>query len=64
MDLSRRRCLSFSAGAGAGTAMGTLVGLGANLIPPTGRAQELRIKGAKVTPSICPCCSVGCATLG
>jgi formate dehydrogenase major subunit len=34
-----------------------------NLGPVVARAQELRIKGAKTTPSLCPYCSVGCATL-
>jgi len=63
MDLSRRQFLQLSTGAGAGTAVGTLVGLGVNLTPATARAQHLRIQDAKVTPSICPYCSVGCATL-
>jgi formate dehydrogenase major subunit len=31
--------------------------------PVVARAQELRIKNAKVTPSVCPYCSVGCGTL-
>ena len=31
--------------------------------PSVARAQELRIKNAKVTPSVCPYCSVGCGTL-
>jgi formate dehydrogenase major subunit len=39
------------------------VGLGASLAPATARAQELRIKNAKATPSVCPYCSVGCATI-
>ena len=63
MDLSRRQFLQLSTGAGAGTAVGTLVGLGVNLTPATVRAQHLRIQDAKVTPSVCPYCSVGCATL-
>ena len=63
MDLSRRQFLQVSAGAGAGTAVGTLVGLGVNLTPATSRAQQLRIQNAKVTPSVCPYCSVGYATL-
>jgi formate dehydrogenase major subunit len=37
--------------------------VGADLGPATARAQELRIKEAKTTPSVCPYCSVGCATL-
>jgi formate dehydrogenase major subunit len=63
MDLSRRDFLRASTGAAAGTAIGGLVGLGATLGPATARAQELRIKDAKVVPSVCPYCSVGCATL-
>src|SRR5712691_4369063 len=63
MDLSRRQFLQLSTSAGAGTAVGTLVGLGVNLTPATTRAQYLRIQDAKVTPSVCPYCSVGCATL-
>src|SRR5258705_6967400 len=63
MDVSRRGFLKVSSAAAAGTALGGLVGLGANLAPTLARAQELRIKDAKATPSVCPYCSVGCATL-
>lgn len=63
MVLSRRDFLRASTGAGAGTALGSLVGLGANLAPAEARAQELRIRDAKATPSLCPYCSVGCATI-
>jgi formate dehydrogenase major subunit len=63
MDLSRREFLNFSAGALTGTAVGSLAGLGASLAPTLAQAQELRIKHAKATPSVCPYCSVGCATL-
>jgi formate dehydrogenase major subunit len=52
-----------SSGVAGGTALGGLAGLGANLAPTLARAQELRIKDAKTTPSVCPYCSVGCATL-
>jgi formate dehydrogenase major subunit len=63
-QLSRREFLqASSAGLGAGTALGSLLGLGASLVPATARAQELRIKSAKATPSVCPYCSVGCATI-
>jgi formate dehydrogenase major subunit len=63
-QLSRREFLqASSAGIGAGTALGSLLGLGASLVPATARAQELRIKEAKATPSVCPYCSVGCALL-
>jgi formate dehydrogenase major subunit len=64
MSLSRREFLRASAaGIGPGTALGSLVGLGASLAPATARAQQLRIKDAKATPSVCPYCSVGCATI-
>jgi formate dehydrogenase major subunit len=63
MDVSRRSFLKVSSGITAGTALGGLAGLGANLAPTLARAQELRIKDAKTTPSVCPYCSVGCATL-
>ncbi len=64
MALSRRQFFQrASAGAAAGTALGSLVGLGASLAPATARAQTLRIRNAKATPSVCPYCSVGCATI-
>ena len=63
MEVSRRDFLRFSVAAGTGTALSGLVGSGVNLTPTIARAQELRIKGAKTTPSLCPYCSVGCATL-
>jgi formate dehydrogenase major subunit len=63
MDVSRRDFLKVSTGVAGGTALGGLTGLGASLAPTLARAQELRIKGARTTPSICPYCSVGCATL-
>jgi formate dehydrogenase major subunit len=63
MEVSRRNFLKVSGGLAGGTALGGLAGLGANLAPTLARAQELRIKGAKATPSVCPYCSVGCATL-
>ena len=63
MEVSRRDFLRFSVAAGTGTALSGLVGSGVNLAPMVARAQELRIKGAKTTPSLCPYCSVGCATL-
>lgn len=63
MGLSRRDFIKLSAGAGAGTALGGLAALGVTLTPAIARAQELRIKDATTIPSICPYCSVGCATL-
>ncbi len=63
MGMSRRDFLRLSTGAGSGTALGALLATGTNLAPTLARAQELRIKDAKTTPSVCPFCSVGCATL-
>jgi formate dehydrogenase major subunit len=63
MEVSRRDFLRFSAGAAGGTALAGLIGSGMDLAPVIAQAQELRIKNAKVTPSLCPYCSVGCATL-
>jgi formate dehydrogenase major subunit len=63
MEVSRRDFLRLSAGAAGGTALAGLVGSGVNLGPVVAQAQELRIKDAKVTPSVCPYCSVGCGTL-
>ena len=61
--LSRRALLKRSAGAAAGTALGGLVGLGTDLRPAAARMQQLRIKEAKVYPSVCPYCAVGCDTI-
>jgi formate dehydrogenase major subunit len=58
MEISRRDFLRFSV-AGSATALSGLIGSGVNLGPVVAQAQELRIKGAKVTPSVCPYCSVG-----
>ena len=63
MDISRRDVLRLSLAGGGGTALGGLIASGVNLAPVVARAQQLRIKDAKVTPSVCPFCSVGCATL-
>src|SRR5205807_9451996 len=63
MDLSRRDFLKTSGSAFTGTALGGLVGVGAGLARTLAQAQELRIKHAKAIPSVCPYCSVGCATL-
>jgi formate dehydrogenase major subunit len=64
VSLTRREFLRASAaGIGPGTALGSLLSLGASLAPATARAQQLRIKDAKATPSVCPYCSVGCATI-
>jgi formate dehydrogenase major subunit len=63
MELSRRSFLRYATGAGVGTALGGLSGLGLSLAPARARAQALRIKDSTTVPSICPFCSVGCATL-
>src|SRR3954462_21892 len=59
-QLSRRKFLQVSGSTVAGgTALGSLLGVGASLAPATARAQALRIREAKATPSVCPYCSVG-----
>ena len=63
MTVSRRDVLRLSMAGGSGTAIGGLIGSGVSLGPVAVQAQELRIAKAKVTPSVCPFCSVGCATL-
>jgi formate dehydrogenase major subunit len=63
MEISRRDVLRLSVAGGSGTALGGLISSGVNLAPVVAQAQELRIAKAKVTPSVCPFCSVGCATL-
>jgi formate dehydrogenase major subunit len=63
MHTTRRDFLKLLGGAGSGSALGGLVASGVSLAPAVARAQALRIRDAKVTPSVCPFCSVGCATL-
>ena len=63
MEISRRDFLRLLGGAGSGTALSGLVAADVVLAPAVARAQQLRIKDAKATPSICPYCAVGCATL-
>ena len=63
MEMSRRDVLRLSLAGGGGTALGGLIASGVDLAPVVARAQNLRIATAKVTPSICPFCAVGCATL-
>src|SRR3954467_4920558 len=63
-QLSRRQFLQVSSSSVAGgPALGSPLGLGASLAPATARAQALRIREAKATPSVCPYCSVGCALI-
>src|ERR671934_2575981 len=63
MAVSRRDFFKVSGPAVAGTAIGALGALGANLAPKVAGAQELRIQNAKVTPSVCPYCAVRCGLL-
>jgi formate dehydrogenase major subunit len=61
--ISRREFLKFSSASIAGTAVGSLTGLGVDLAPKVQLATELRIRNARAYPSICPYCAVGCGTL-
>ncbi len=63
MGVSRRGFLKATGPAVAGTAIGAVAALGGDLRPKAARAAELRIKNAKVTPSVCPYCAVGCGLL-
>jgi formate dehydrogenase major subunit len=63
MAISRRDLLRLSVAGGGGTALGGLIASGVNLAPAVAQAQQLRIANAKVTPSVCPFCAVGCALL-
>jgi len=60
MKITRRTFLKISGATAAGTVMG---GLGFDLSPAEVYAQELRIKGAKATTTICCYCSVGCGII-
>ena len=59
MEITRRDFLKVSGA--AGTVL--IGGLGFDLSPAEAYAREMRIKGAKVTTSICCYCSVGCGIL-
>ena len=61
--VSRRHFLRASAAGAVGTALGSVATLGLPVTTATARARALRIKDAKATPSVCPYCSVGCATI-
>jgi formate dehydrogenase major subunit len=61
--MSRRDLLRRAIAGGGGAALGGLAASGMNLAPAVARAQQLRIAQAHVTPSVCPFCAVGCATL-
>src|SRR4030066_2602672 len=60
MKITRRTFLKVSGATAAGTMMG---GLGFDLSPVESYAQELRIKGAKETTTVCCYCSVGCGII-
>jgi formate dehydrogenase major subunit len=60
MRITRRDFLRVSGATAAGAVVG---GLGFDLSPVETYAQELRIKGAKETTSICCYCSVGCGLI-
>jgi len=60
MKITRRTFLKISGATTAGTLMG---GLGFDLSPAEIYAQELRIKGAKETTTVCCYCSVGCGVI-
>lgn len=63
MSVSRRDFLKVSGATAAGAALGGLAGFGFDLKPIQAYAQTLRIKEAKVVPSVCPYCAVGCGQL-
>src|SRR4030065_1772485 len=60
MKISRRTFIKLSGATVAGAAVG---GLGFNLSPVEVYAQNLRIKGAKETSTVCCYCSVGCGII-
>jgi formate dehydrogenase major subunit len=63
MGMSRREVIRLSLAGAGGAALGGLVASGMDIAPVIARARALRIARARTTPSICPFCSVGCATL-
>jgi formate dehydrogenase major subunit len=60
MKVTRRTFLKISGATAAGTVLG---GLGFDLSAAAVYAQELRIKGAKETTTVCCYCSVGCGII-
>ncbi len=60
MEITRRTFLRISGATAAGTMIG---GLGFDFSPIEAFAQDLRIKGAKETTTICCFCSVGCGII-
>lgn len=63
MAVSRRGFLKISGAAAAGTALGGVAGMGLHPKRAYAAAQALRIRNARVFPSVCPYCAVGCGTL-
>ncbi len=63
MAVTRREFLKLSGRTAAGTAVGALAALGADLGPKVAHAQALRIAQAETHPSVCNYCSVGCGLL-
>jgi formate dehydrogenase major subunit len=61
MDLSRRDFIRL--GTAGGTTLAGITAMGLSLRSARARAQALRIRDTLAVPSICPFCSVGCATL-
>ncbi len=59
MSLSRRDFLKLS----GGTAVAGAISVGLSPEEALAKEQELKIKGATVTNSICPYCSVGCGII-
>lgn len=60
---TRRDFLKQSGAAMAGTAIGSLAGMGVDLSQRRQMVTDLRIQGAQSYPSVCPYCAVGCGTL-
>ncbi len=60
MQVTRRDFMKISGIAAGGLAIG---GLGFNLAPVKAHAQELRIRWAKETTTVCPYCAVGCSII-
>ncbi len=60
MSLSRRDFFKYSGATAAGVAVGAKM---LDLAPVEAAATTLKIKEAKVFPSVCPYCAVGCAQL-
>jgi formate dehydrogenase major subunit len=60
MSLSRRDFFKYAGTAGAGVVAGAAT---LDLGPVAAAAATLKIKEAKVTPSVCPYCAVGCIQL-